>query len=88
MINEDIYNYFEIIGAGKLEISKSATWKCGGRTGFSFGVEWGKHGFAGGVISREDAVLLAEFILNTVDRKKIRKRKLNNINELMKKEVK
>lgn len=87
MINEERYEYFDVIGAGRIEISKSADWKCGGKIGFSFGVEWGRNGFTGGVISREEAVLLAEYILNTIDKRKLRKRKLNNINKLIKKEV-
>ena len=88
MISEERYNYFEVIGAGQLQISHSANWKCGGKIGFSFGVQWGRNGYTGGIISREEAVLLAEYILNTIeDKTKLRKRKLNNINKLIKKEV-
>ena len=62
-MNTENYIYVDVPGAGKLEISKSSHYQCGGKTGFSFGVEWGKHGFAGGVIDTKDAIMLAEHIL-------------------------
>ena len=55
---------FEVFGAGQLRISKSNKWECGCVEGFSIGVNWGKHGMNfGGVISNEQAKLLAEHIL-------------------------
>jgi len=84
--NYERYLYFDVLGAGQIEISESANWQCGGKTGFGFGVEWGKHGYAGGVISREEAIKLAEFILNTVGEKSVlRKEKLKKINEILEK---
>ena len=61
------YVDYEVIGAGNLRISNSCTWQCGGKKGFSIGAEWGKHGYAGGVISNEDAIRLARHILRTVN---------------------
>lgn len=57
--------YIEVAGAGQIKISESCGWSCGGKEGFSFGVEWGKHGYAGGVISKEDAIRLAQHIMRT-----------------------
>lgn len=73
------YIYLDIIGAGKLEISKSETYICGGEIGFSFGVEWGKHGYAGGIISQKNALKLAEHILKKLDNKRLRYLKLKNL---------
>jgi hypothetical protein len=70
------YKYFEVIGAGKIQISNSAKWSCGGKKGFSFGVEWGKHGVVGGVLSKKEAIKLAEHILKIVDLRKLRMEKL------------
>ena len=60
------YVDYEVIGAGKLRISKTCTWQCGFKEGFNVGVEWGKHGFAGGVISKEDAIIMTRHIIRTV----------------------
>jgi len=72
--------YFDVIGAGQIQISLSDKWSCGGKEGFSFGVEWGTHGIAGGVLAREDAIKLAEHILKTAMPQKLRMQKLKMIN--------
>jgi len=46
-------------------------------------VEWGMHGYAGGVLSQEDAVKLAEHILKTCQIKMLRQKKLEIINNLL-----
>jgi precorrin-6B methylase 2 len=69
--------YYDITGAGKIRISESANWMTGDATGFSFGVEWGINGYAGGVLSVEDAEKLANHI-NLA----LRKHKLNKLNEI------
>ena len=55
--------YFEVPGAGDIRISESCHHGTGGVMGFSFGVEWGKYGYTGGVIGRDEAKRMAEFIL-------------------------
>jgi len=60
-------------------ISESAQWSCEGKKGFSFGVEWSQYGYSGGVISKEDAIKLAEHILKHVNIKKLRREKLKLI---------
>jgi len=74
--------YFDVVGAGNIQISKSAEYQCGGKIGFSFGVEWGTHGYTGGVLSQEEAVKLAEHILKTCKLKMLRQKKLEKINEI------
>ena len=76
------HTYFEVIGAGQIEISHSSEVHCGGETGFSFGVEWGEYGFAGGVLSKEEAIKLAEHILRVIGEgnKILRQQKLEKIN--------
>jgi hypothetical protein len=54
---------FDVVGAGIFRIGNSAKCRCGGKTGFSIGVEWGQHGFAGGVMDKKDAIRLAQHIL-------------------------
>ena len=76
--------YFEVIGAGKIEISKFDGVQCGGKLGFSFGVEWGRHGYTGGLLSREEAIKLAEHILKYTDNTILRKQKLKNIEKSLK----
>jgi hypothetical protein len=55
--------YFEVPGAGDICMSESCHHSTGQVVGFSFGVEWGRHGFCGGVIGRDEAKRMAEFIL-------------------------
>lgn len=55
--------YFEVHGAGDVYMSKSCHHSTGQVVGFSFGVEWGRYGFCGGVIGRDEAKRMAEFIL-------------------------
>lgn len=56
--------FFDVSGAGKIEISQSCYDHTGTSFGFSFGVQWGQYGFCGGVLDREEAKRLAEHILN------------------------
>ena len=60
------YLHFSVVGAGKIQISEDCQYLSGGEEGFSFGVEWGAHGFAGGVLSKEESKKLAEHILNAL----------------------
>ena len=54
--------FFEVQGAGQIQIGKSPNCECGTATGFALGVEWGSHGYTGGVIDAEEAKKLADFI--------------------------
>jgi len=60
------YLYFTVNGAGDIRISTHCKYQCALREGFMFGVEWGKHGFVGGLLSKEDAKKLAEHILDSI----------------------
>ena len=60
------YLHFKVNGAGRIQITEDCQHSCGREEGFSFGVEWGKHGFAGGVLPKEEAKKLAEHILNAL----------------------
>ena len=64
---EENYEYFEVPGAGKIQISNEPTSMTGGAVGFSFGVEWGQSGYCGGVIDKKEAVRLARHILRSVN---------------------
>jgi len=77
------YLYLDVVGAGKIEISKSNEVRCGGKTGFSFGVEWGQHGYTGGLLSKEEAIRLAEYILQKCKPKSLRRIKLERINSVL-----
>ena len=63
--NEENYEYFDVPGAGKIQIGKEPSATTGGAQGFGFGVEWGQH--AGGVIDKKEAVRLARHILRSVN---------------------
>jgi len=65
--DEENYEYFEVPGAGKIQIAKEPTWTTGGAEGFAFGVEWGQHSYSGGVIDKKEAVRLARHILRSVN---------------------
>lgn len=60
--------FFNVAGAGSIYMSDDGWHTTGGEddphVGFSFGVEWGRHGFTGGVLGREEAKKMAEFILD------------------------
>ena len=58
---------FDVPGAGRLQISNECSHRTAGVEGFSIGVEWGQHGFAGGVIDKKEAVKLAQHILRTIN---------------------
>lgn len=55
----------EVAGAGIFRISKYDGCRCGDKIGYSIGVSWGQHGFAGGVMDKEDAIKMALYILKT-----------------------
>lgn len=55
--------YFKVPGAGNICMSESCHHTTGRVVGFSFGVEWGIHGYCSGVIGRDEAKRMAEFIL-------------------------
>jgi hypothetical protein len=65
------YIYFDVPGAGKIQLSYSTSVRTGGVEGFSFGVEWGRHEYVGGVLSKEEGVRLANFILRSVNLDKL-----------------
>lgn len=65
--NEETYEYFDVPGAGKIQIAKDPTWTTGGAKGFTFGVEWGGNGYIGGVLDKKEAVRLARHILRAVN---------------------
>jgi len=59
---------FNVVGAGSIKLSGSASVVCGGRAGFSLGVSWSEHGIdIGGVLSREEAKKLADRIYEILD---------------------
>lgn len=60
------YLHFRVNGAGKIQITEDCQHLCGSEEGFSFGVEWGKYGFSGGVLPKDEAKRLAEHILNVL----------------------
>ena len=55
--------YFKVNGAGDICMSERCNHLAGCGLGFSFDVEWGRHGFVGGVIGIDEAKRMAEFIL-------------------------
>jgi len=63
--NEEVR--FKVAGAGELILGTGINTVCGGLIGFHLGVTWGNHGESGGVIDREDAKRLADFILITLE---------------------
>lgn len=54
---------FAVHGAGLIRISSTVDATTGGAVGFSFGVSWGRHEYAGGVIDKSEAIRLAKHIL-------------------------
>ena len=64
--------FFEVQGAGKIQVSKSPNCECGTAKGFHIGVEWGQYGYNGGVMDAEEARRLADFIYDQLGCKIIR----------------
>jgi len=62
----DAKTLFRVDGAGNISISNSPECRCGGKNGFAFDVSWGQYGYVGGVLSKEEAIKLAEHILSNV----------------------
>lgn len=69
--NEVEYIYFDVPGAGQIRLSRDTDCRTAGVEGFSFGVEWSRHGYSGGVLSKEEVVKLANFILRSVNLDKL-----------------
>jgi hypothetical protein len=63
LLEKDKSVYFNVSGAGDIRISRDCHNWTGKVVGFSFGVEWGSRGFTGGVLGRDEAKRMAEFIL-------------------------
>lgn len=61
--HSDSSKCFKVAGAGDICIGNSCSDSTGRVVGFSFGVEWGQYGFIGGVLGRDEAKRMAEFIL-------------------------
>ena len=59
--------FFNVGGAGDICISESLNHKTANSYGFSFSVEWGRYGFIGGVIDKDEAKRMAEFILSNLN---------------------
>lgn len=72
---DDSHLFFEVQGAGDLQISKSSSWKTGTAEGFSIGVSWGQHGYAGGVMDMKEAEEMARHILKHCRKLKLEKLK-------------
>lgn len=68
-LKEINYEYLSIRvnGAGKFIISYSDNWTCGGEKGFSVGASWGKYGYFGGTMPKEEARKLANHILDILN---------------------
>lgn len=62
------YIDFNVAGAGTIRMSHEAHSWTGGAIGFSFGVSWGAHKFAGGVLSRSEALKLANHIISECEK--------------------
>lgn len=54
---------FNVIGAGVIDFGPNAFSRCKGVYGFAFGCSWGRYGYTGGVIGREEALRMANFII-------------------------
>jgi len=64
--------FFEVQGAGKIQLGKSTVCETGTAKGFHIGVEWGAHGYTGGVLDVEEARRLADFIYERLGCKTIK----------------
>lgn len=54
---------FPVIGAGYISMGSHAHDATSYHVGFSFSVSWGRNGYLGGILGREDAIRLANHIL-------------------------
>ena len=64
--------FFEVQGAGKIQVGDSAECECGTAIGFHVGVEWGQWGYAGGVMDAKEAKRLADFIYDRLQHQDIK----------------
>lgn len=60
--------YFNVPGAGEISISNHAHSSTGNVVGFSFGCTWGRHGLLGGVLGRDEAKRLSEFLISEINK--------------------
>jgi len=63
-LDTEFYREYETQGMGNLWVSISNQWQCGGRTGFSISIG----GEPGGVLPNEEALKLANYILETINK--------------------
>lgn len=62
------YVFFYVSGAGHLAFSKNSHHICEQQVGFHFGVSWGNYPFMGGVLGRDEAKKMADFILENISK--------------------
>ncbi len=58
---------FSVVGAGEFHIGDNCECICGRVVGFEFLVSWGRHGLAGGVLSRHEARQLIEYLTKKLE---------------------
>ena len=58
---------FEVVGAGQVQLSNVAGWKCGKTVGVSFNVSWTNHGMCGGVMDRSEMIKLRDHLNSLID---------------------
>lgn len=59
---DDAHFKVHIPGAGELEVGQHLQAHCGPAVGACFGVSWGKHGYAGGVMDISEVVKLRDHL--------------------------
>lgn len=64
---EPVVRQFEVVGAGRVQLSDHAGRRCGQAVGVSFEVSWTKYGMCGGVMDRSEMRKLRDYLNELLD---------------------
>ena len=64
---EPVVRQFEVVGAGRVQLSGPAWWRCGQAVGVSFEVSWTRYGMTGGVMDRSEMQKLRDYLNELLD---------------------
>ena len=67
VVVEPVVRQFEVVGAGRVQLSGHAGWRCGQAVGVSFEVSWTKYGMSGGVMDRSEMRKLRDYLNELLD---------------------
>ena len=64
---QPVVRLFEVVGAGRVQLSGNAGWRCGQAEGVAFEVSWTRYGMSGGVMDMAEMRKLRDYLNELLD---------------------